>query len=141
MFVEIKFNTMKKLFLFLLLTGFAASASFAGNYKLNDEAVESAFAASEDISCSDAASPFVSAMLNDEEPTKTGYLVRAFFCASFGLHRSYMGTAGETMWYKYLCIPIYGGIVGCVDFWGVVFNGDEQLAKYKDNPKFRVWGN
>jgi len=52
-----------------------------------------------------------------------------------------MGTGGETMWYKYLCIPVYGGIVGCVDFWGVIFKGDEQFNKYKDNPKFRVWGN
>mgnify|MGYP007047490841 FL=1 len=132
---------MKKLFLFVLLTGFAASVSFAGNYKLNDNAVESAFAAAEDITFSAEASPLAVSMLNDDEPTKTGYLIRAYFCGSIGLHRSYMGTGGETMWYKYLCIPVYGGIVGCVDFWGVIFKGDEQFNKYKDNPKFRVWGN
>ena len=38
-----------------------------------------------------------------------------------------------------LCIPVYGSVVALVDFWGVVFKGDEQFNKYKDNPKFRVW--
>jgi TM2 domain-containing membrane protein YozV len=132
---------MKKLFLFVLLTGFAASVSFAGNYKLSDNAVESAFAAAEDITFSAEASPLAVSMLNDDEPTKTGYLIRAIFCGSIGLHRSYMGTGGETMWYKYLCIPVYGGIVGLVDWLGVIIKGDEQFNKYKDNPKFRVWGN
>ena len=132
---------MKKLFLFVLLTGFAASVSFAGNYKLSDNAVESAFAAAEDITFSAEASPLAVSMLNDDEPTKTGYLIRAYFCGSIGLHRSYMGNGGEKMWYKYLCIPVYGNVVALVDFWGVVFKGDEQFNKYKDNPKFRVWGN
>jgi hypothetical protein len=27
----------------------------------------------------------------------------------------------------------------CLDFWGVVFKGEQQLAKYKNNPKFNVW--
>jgi hypothetical protein len=29
-----------------------------------------------------------------DEQTKSGYLVRAFFCSIIGLHRSYMGTKG-----------------------------------------------
>ena len=40
-----------------------------------------------------------------------------------------------------LCIPVYGNVVALVHFWGVIFKRDEQFNKYKDNPKFRVWGN
>ncbi len=51
-----------------------------------------------------------------------------------------MGTGGATLWWKYLCIPVAGSIVNLVDFWGVIIKGDEQLALYKDNPNFIVWG-
>jgi len=129
---------MKKLFLALIMSVADAGASFAGSYKLNDQAVDAAFAASQDISTS-LSTDLNFAATPDAEITKGGYLLRAFFCGSFALHRKYMGNGGKTLWYMYLCIPVAGGVVGCVDFWGVVFKGDEFMAKFKDNPKWIVW--
>lgn len=132
---------MKKLFLFAILSAFVAGNTFAGGYKLNEDAIENAFSASVDVSFEEMAAPMMNLALSDEEPTKSGYLIRAFFCGVVGLHRSYMGTGGATLWWKYFCgyFVLIGGVAMCVDFWGVVFKGDEFLAKYKDNPKFLVW--
>lgn len=128
---------MKKLLLVFSLVVMTAGLSFGSNYKLNDEAVDNLFAQADDVSLVADAAEFSMPAL--AEPTKTGYLIRAFFCGSFGLHRSYMGTGGKTLWYYYLCIPVAGGVVACVDFWYVVIKGDEALSKYKDNPKWVVW--
>lgn len=134
---------MKKIFLVFAMSIAAVGSALANNYKLDEASVEAAFAASEEITfvASDEANTLALNSVNGtlDEPTKTGYLVRNFFCGIIGLHRSYMGTGGKTLWYYYLCIPVYGGIVSCVDFWGVVFKGDEQWNKYKNNPKFNVW--
>lgn len=134
---------MKKIFLAFAMSVAVVGSALANNYKLDETSVEAAFAASEDISlvASDEANTLALASVNGtlDEPNKMGYLLRSFFCGFIGLHRSYMGTGGKTLWYYYLCIPVYGGIVNCVDFWGVVFKGDEQWNKYKNNPKFNVW--
>ncbi|MFN7015009.1 MAG: hypothetical protein ACK4ON_12145 [Bacteroidia bacterium] len=134
---------MKKILLVFTMSLAVVGSALANNYKLDENSVEAAFAASEDISlvASDEANTLALASVNGtfDEPNKMGYLLRSFFCGFIGLHRSYMGTGGKTLWYYYLCIPIYGGIVNCVDFWGVVFKGDEQWNKYKNNPKFNVW--
>lgn len=134
---------MKKIFLTFTMSLVVLGSALANNYKLDEASVEVAFAASEDISlvASEEANTLALASVNGtlDEPTKMGYLLRSFFCGFIGLHRSYMGTGGKTLWYYYLCIPVYGGIVNCVDFWGVVFKGDEQWNKYKNNPKFNVW--
>jgi TM2 domain-containing membrane protein YozV len=128
---------MKKLLLVFAMSVAVVGSALANNYKLDEASVDAAFTVSEDISL--VASEGVSqlAMGTLDEPSKGGYLLRAFFCGFIGLHRSYMGTGGKALWYYYLCIPVYGGIVGCVDFWGVVFGMD--LNKYKNNPKFNVW--
>lgn len=134
---------MKKIFLTFAMSLVVLGSALANNYKLDEASVEAAFAASEDISleASEEANTLALASVNGtlDEPTKMGYLLRSFFCGFIGLHRSYMGTGGKTLWYYYLCIPVYGGIVNCIDFWGVVFKGDEQWNKYKNNPKFNVW--
>lgn len=134
---------MKKIFLAFAMSIAVVGSALANNYKLDETSIEAAFAASEDISlvASDEANTLALASVNGtlDEPSMGGYLLRSFFCGFIGLHRSYMGTGGKTLWYYYLCIPIYGGIVNCVDFWGVVFMGQKQLDKYKNNPKFNVW--
>ncbi|GAB5538000.1 MAG: hypothetical protein Salg2KO_01030 [Salibacteraceae bacterium] len=132
---------MKKLVLALALVVGAAGASFASNYKLNESAIDAAFEASTQITFDNVAEATSFTAAADGETTKGGFLLRSYFCGFVALHRSYMGTGGATLWWKYLCIPVAGSVVNCVDFWGVVFKGDEQLAKYKDNPSFVVWGN
>jgi len=131
---------MKKLFLFFTATAMSATMAFAGNdYKINDANIDNMFANADEISF--ASNDFGGTNFMTPagpEKTKGGYLVRAFFCGGFALHRSYMGTAGKTLWYMYLCIPVVGGVVGCVDFWGVVF-GSIDFNKYKDNGKYIVW--
>ncbi len=131
---------MKKLVLALAFLVGATGASFASNYKLDEAAIDAAFEASTQISFESAVDAASFAAVAEGETDKGGYLLRSFFCGFIALHRSYMGTGGATLWWKYLCIPVVGGVVNCVDFWGVVFKGDEQLAKYKDNPNYIVWG-
>ena len=130
---------MKKLVLALAFLVGAAGASFASNYKLDEAAIDAAFEASTVITFESATEAASFTAAADGETTKVGYLLRSYFCGFVGLHRSYMGTGGATLWWKYLCIPVVGSVVNCVDFWGVVFKGDEQLARYKDNPNYIVW--
>jgi TM2 domain-containing membrane protein YozV len=132
---------MKKLVLALALVIGAAGASFASNYKLDEAAVESAFTASDDITLSVTESLGVEAVAAEGELSKTQYLIRAWFCGSFALHRSYMGTGGKGLLLYYLCIPVANYVAIMVDFWGVIIKGDEFWMKYKDNPKFFAWNN
>lgn len=128
---------MKKLILLLSVVTCFASFSTASNlYKINDAEIDMLFGQAIEVDFESTADVN---SINQDKKTVGGYLIRSFFCGSFALHRSYMGTAGETLWWKYLCIPVVGGVVGCVDFWYVVFKGEEALNKYKDNGKFIVW--
>ncbi len=131
---------MKKLFLACFLSLCAAGASFAGGYTLDESAIDNAFANSQDVTLeSSEYSASLNAAIAEGETTVGGFLLRSYFCGSIALHRSYMGTGGATLWWKYLCIPIAGGVANCVDFWGVLFKGEERLAIYKDNPNFFAW--
>ena len=136
---------MKKVLILLLAFLPASLVVNASNYRINENEIEQLFAQSEEITLTQFNLQNLSGMglLNVAPPdgatTKGGYLVRAFFCGQFGLHRSYMGTGNKTLWYYYFCIPVYGGIVACGDFWWVVFKGDAALSKYKGNSKFNVW--
>ena len=137
---------MKKL---LFIFGFfaASSFSFAGTekYKVNDTAIDQMFAQSQDISSSitDEMS-----LENINQPvavqagggqTVGGYLIRCFFCGSIALHRNYMGGDWGSLWWKYFCIPVAGGVAVCGDFWWVVFKGNSALSKYKGSDKWFVW--
>lgn len=141
---------MKKILLIAALVGgFAASTFAKDTYKLNDASVDQMFAQASDITLTAAssddmmgavntsASVDMSALATGGSQTKMGFLLRSFFCGFIALHRSYMGTDGRALWYMYLCIPVYGGIVNLVDFWSVVFGVDYN--KYKNNKKFTVW--
>ena len=137
---------MKKL---LFVLGFFAvsSFSFAGTdkYKVNDAAVDKMFAQSQDISSSVADEMSV-ASINQPAAVQTaggqtvgGYLIRCFFCGGIALHRHYMGGDWGSLWWKYFCIPVAGGVAACGDFWWVVFKGNSALSKYKGNDKWFVW--
>lgn len=132
---------MKKLFFVCFLSLCTAGASFAGGYTLNEGAVDNAFANAQEVTfeSSDYSSVMNAAALADGETTKMGFLLRSYFCGSIALHRSYMGTGGSALWWKYLCIPVAGSVANLVDFWGVIIKGDERLEMYRDNPNFFAW--
>ena len=135
---------MKKLLLLTAFVGCVATASFASNakYTVDETTVDNLFAQSSDVSMAAAgmnvselmAPTSVTNLSADAEATKTGFLIRTFFCGNFALHRSYMGTKG--LFIKYFCTF---GVIGCVDFWWVVIKGDEAFNKFKGNDKWVVW--
>lgn len=131
---------MKKLLFALMFVLGVSTFSFASSYKLNEVAIDNAIASAEQVNVADfnfnedlnlnEVANFTLA----EEPTKSGFLIRAFFCGQFALHRSYMGTKG--LFIKYFCTF---GVIACIDFWWVVFKGDEAFNKFKGNDKWVVW--
>jgi len=137
---------MKKLILSCALAlGLSATAS-ANKYTLDEAQVDNMFAKSTEITFEQKMSSELNlvnegmsmkAMASDTK-TRGGYLVRSFFCGAIALHRYYMGTNKKAMWAMYLCIPVVGGINGCVDFWWVVFD-KEAMDKYANNDKYIVW--
>lgn len=139
---------MKKL---LFVFGFFAvsSLSFAGigeTYKVNDLAVDKMFEQSVDVSAS-LADEMALGGLNHPASIQAsagsqsvgGFLIRAFFCGGIALHRHYMGGDWGSLWWKYLCIPVAGGVAALGDFCWVLFSGDAALSKYKGNDKWFVW--
>ncbi len=137
---------MKKL---LFILGFFAVSSFAfastDKYKVNDAAVDQLFAQSQDISSS-VADEMTLANVNQPASVQAaggqtvgGYLIRCFFCGGIALHRKYMGGDWGSLWWKYFCVPVAGGVAACGDFWWVVFKGNSALSKYKGNDKWFVW--
>jgi len=139
---------MKKLLFALGFFGISLF-SFAGSgekYKVNDAAIDQMFAQSQDISSAVAGEISVASMnqptmnvAGGSSQTVGGYLLRCFFCGGIALHRHYMGGDWGKLWWKYLCIPVAGGVASCGDFWWVVFKGNSALSKYKGNDKWFVW--
>ena len=134
---------MKKILLSLALT--LSLGSFASKYSVEEQSVDNLFANSTEITfeqkMASELTPVSQGMnlsMPSDTKTRTGYLVRAFFCGGIALHRYYMGTNKKAMWAMYLCIPVFGGINACVDFWWVVFN-KEALDKYSNNDSYVVW--
>jgi hypothetical protein len=134
---------MKKLILILAaIVGITFSQNSFASYYADETAIELQLAAAQDVSLS--ASQLATEMLAapqvvNGDKTVGGFLIRAYFCGGFALHRYYMGTGGASLFWYYFCIPVVGGFTAFVDFWYVVFKGKEGLNKYADNPKFWVW--
>lgn len=137
---------MKKIFLLSAMVVGLFTSSFASNnnYKIAEANIDQLFASSEDVTlnATDEAYSLMNSTASikaGDAKTVTGFLLRAFFCGEFALHRSYMGTGGKQLLWYYFCIPVVGGVTGCVDFWWVVIDGEDAMNKYKDNGKFMVW--
>ena len=138
---------MKKL---LFVLGFFAAGSFAfastDKYKVNDAAVDQLFAQSQDVS-SAIAGEMTMAGINQPAAmqataggqTVGGFLIRAFFCGGLAIHRKYMGSDWGSLWWKYFCIPVAGGVAALGDFCWVLFKGNSALSKYKGSDKWFVW--
>ena len=123
---------MKKLYL-LFFVSFLSVAVLASNpYKLESDAISSAFDNATEVSLQDFNYHAVNHLDDGDEPSKTGFLVRACILGGCAMHRSYMGTEG--MFIKYCWNPI-----GAIDFLYVLFKGDEGFEKYKNNDKWVVF--
>ena len=137
---------MKKLSALLSIVCLTASMSFAANnYKIDDAVIDQMFAQSEDVTLTFTDQLSALYMINSvnfaalpEGKTVGGFLLRAYFCGFLALHRSYMGTGDKSVFFYYFCLGIVPA--SCIDFWWVVFKGEEALNQYADNPKWFVWG-
>jgi hypothetical protein len=136
---------MKKLVIISGLLFAFTGSSFASGYKLDEASVDNLFATANDVTLTaaveaqDLSNAFGTSSVTADAKTVGGFLVRAFFCGGFALHRSYMGTGGKTLFWHYFCIPVVGGVTACVDFWWVVFKGEDAMNKFANNSKFMVW--
>ncbi|MDX2191302.1 MAG: hypothetical protein SFY32_15725 [Bacteroidota bacterium] len=125
-----------------LFLALGATTAFCGtSYKLNDAQIDNLMTSAVEVSTIELSPLSLNsdAILTGDDKTMGGYLLRSFFCGFIGLHRSYMGTGGKSVWWWYCCIPVVGGVTNLVDFWGVVFGGQKALDKFKDNSKKWVW--
>lgn len=119
---------------------FISQSSFAG-YKVDEDAIDAMISGAEDVSIQAAmeSSTLLSTGKMSGDKTVGGFLLRAYFCGGFALHRYYMGTGGAQLFWYYFCIPVVGGGTACIDFWYVLFTGKDGLSKYADNSSFWVW--
>ena len=124
---------MKKLYTLFFISFLSVTVLASNPYKLESDAISSAFDNATEVSLESFNNNALT-LLGDEDPeiTKTGFLLRAYFCGTCAMHRSYMGTEG--MFIKYCWNPI-----GAVDFLYVLFKGDEAFEKYKNNDKWMVF--
>ncbi|MFH2141745.1 MAG: TM2 domain-containing protein [Bacteroidota bacterium] len=139
---------MKKIItLFSLLLIFTAF-SFANtdSYRIDDNQIESLFAAAEEVSFSDLSlsdglrsMDMASPTQVKSEPTPVVAFIIAWFIGPLGIHRLYLGTATLTF-IGYLCTGGGFGIVACGD-WVVLLIGmlNDDISKYVDNPAFIMW--
>lgn len=125
---------MKKLFFTLSLVLGLATVASANTYKLNNASVEAKFAASQDVTTESvalASTENYTTVLGGDQSIG-GFLVRAAFCGTFSIHRMYMGSSFMWMY----CIPVAGQLTSAIDFWYVIFKGQEGLSKYSNSSKF-----
>lgn len=138
---------MKKILsLLTMLSTSACLFASTSPYKVNDAAIDQLFAQSQDISLSLSGDM---TLVNMNQPaavqiagsgqTVGGFLLRWFFCGGIALHRKYMGSDWGSLWWKYFCIPVAGGVAACGDGLWVLFSGKKALSKYKGNDKWFVW--
>ena len=133
---------MKKL-IFSLIAILAISVSAnAGNYTVDDNAIDALIEASAEVSPIDlmpeAPVPAAASLSSSVSPAAS--FILCTFLGGFGVHRHYMGTR-PWMWaiYTFTAFGIFG-IVPFVD-WVMLLIGlvDNDISKYCGNTKFIMW--
>ena len=134
---------MKK-FIFSLIAILAISvAANAGNYTVNDDAIDALIEASAEVSplelMPEAPVP-AAASLASGSPSPVAAFLLCTFLGEFGVHRHYMGTR-PWMWaiYVFTGFGIFG-IVPLVD-WVMLLIGlvDDNISQYVGNTRFFMW--
>jgi TM2 domain-containing membrane protein YozV len=128
----------------IALFTFAFSTVRAGNYQINDKALDQVFSNAQTISISDlgaASLPGLSdlnspSFANQKDPLVA--ILLDLFVGGLGIHRLYLGTETLT-WVGYFltCGGIFG-LVPLVDLIVLAVNYND-ISPYIDNPKFFMW--
>ena len=134
---------MKRL-LFSLIAILAVSvAANAGNYTVNDDAIDALIEASAEVSPLDLmpeAPVPAAASLASGNPSPIASFLLCTFLGGLGIHRHYMGTR-PWMWaiYVFTGFGIFG-IVPLVD-WVMLLIGlvDDDISPYVGNTRFFMW--
>ena len=134
---------MKK-FIFSLIAILAISvAANAGNYTVNDDAIDALIEASAEVSPLDLmpeAPVPAAASLASGSPSPVAAFLLCTFLGEFGVHRHYMGTR-PWMWAIYVFTGF--GIFGIVPFvdWVMLLIGlvDDNISQYVGNTRFFMW--
>lgn len=129
-----------------------AEVATNSNYVVNDEAIETLFSNSTEISSELAAQTEESPNLFGTEATSSNAMFKKanggksaiaaividFFLGGLGIHRAYLGTKTFT-WIGYIltCGGIFG-IVPFVDLVVLIINSGD-ISKYEGNSKFFMW--
>ncbi|PZX16874.1 TM2 domain-containing protein [Breznakibacter xylanolyticus] len=136
---------MKKFVLFfalvLGLSTFAVDAS--ASFKIDDNQVESLFAAADEVSTSmmfdalDMSANASTATISAGKDPLVAILLD-FFLGGLGIHRFYLGTKTMTgIGYILTCGGIFG-LVPLIDLIVLAVNYDD-ISQFVDNPKFFMW--
>ena len=139
----LKYCIMKKFILSLIAILAVSVAANAGNYTVNDDAIDALIEASAEVSplelMPEAPVP-AAASLASGSPSPVAAFLLCTFLGEFGVHRHYMGTR-PWMWaiYVFTGFGIFG-IVPLVD-WVMLLIGlvDDNISQYVGNTRFFMW--
>ena len=131
-----------KLILIAIITC-SLTPAFAGNYHVDDKAIDQLFSTANVIALSDTgaevptiASTNSTAVTGDRDPLVA--IILDLVVGPLGIHRFYLGTETITgIGYILTCGGIFG-IVPLVDLIVLAINYDD-ISMYIDNPAFFMW--
>lgn len=129
------------LFIFVLLFSVSALKAESGSYTIDDNELETMFAASTPVSMdmltTDLGIPAADQTVESSKDAMVALLLD-FFLGGLGVHRFYLGTKTITgIGYILTCGGIFG-LVPFIDLIVLAINYDD-ISKYVDNPKFFMW--
>jgi len=134
---------MKRLLLSLIAILAIAVSANAGNYKVDDGAIDALIEASAEISPLEfmpAAAVPAAASFASGSPSPVVSFLLCTFLGGIGIHRHYMGTR-PWMWAIYFVTV--GGIFGIVPLvdWIMLLIGlvDDDISPYVGNTRFFMW--
>ena len=135
---------MKKLLVFIVILFAGLKMSYASSYKIDAIALETKFAAAQELSLNNLEMGFTTQnTLLKEDVSRITAGVLGVFCGGFGIHRFYMGHRDAGI--VYLVIGFATGtsvsaIAGLID--GILYltsTDDEFVGKYLHNDKIIQW--
>ena len=139
----LKYCIMKKFILSLIAILAVSVAANAGNYTVNDDAIDALIEASAEVSPLDLmpeAPVPAAASLASGNPSPIASFLLCTFLGGLGIHRHYMGTR-PWMWAIYF-FPV-GGIFGVVPLidWIFLLIGvvDDNISEFVGNTRFFMW--
>ena len=144
--INLKQIIVKRLLQLFIIALFTVSftAVNAGNYRIDDNALDQVFASAQTVSISEIGA---TALPGIGEVTSTAFasakdplvaILLDLFVGGLGIHRFYLGTEPLTgIGYILTCGGIFG-LVPLVDLIVLAVNYDD-ISPYIDNPKFFMW--